>query len=238
MPTSLYSFIRSYTPRLKKDPKEDFLTQIFAWTLANIDRLAYEFCQYIITKIDKPAFSIAENEEIGIETQYSVTSGFIDMFIRIGEGGFICEHKIWAPLGDGQILKYKDALEHAEKGEFYTVLITASKLQHIEDADIKLIWADVYDFLGGVIESYTGTEEFMITQLLQFLKEQGLGRMVPITMEGILSCHPYQAFTKNIDIVFEEIKDYPWEENCKFLKSLNPQNIILHFLDGDGGVKG
>lgn len=33
MNESIFSFIKSYTPSIDRDPKEDYLTQIFSWIL-------------------------------------------------------------------------------------------------------------------------------------------------------------------------------------------------------------
>jgi len=41
-------------------------------------------------------------------------------------------------------------------------LVTASRLQYTQDVDIKLIWADVYDFLDIRVDKYTRTEGFLI----------------------------------------------------------------------------
>ena len=57
---------------------------------------------------------------------------------------------------------YKNVVNCSLKGKFYTVLVTASRLQYTQDVDIKLIWADVYDFLDIRVDKYTGTEGFLI----------------------------------------------------------------------------
>lgn len=60
------------------------------------------------------------------------------------------------------------------EGTFYTVLITATRMQHTQQADIKLIWADLYDFVLGIIDNFDNHERFLLEQLTFFLT--GIGK--------------------------------------------------------------
>lgn len=53
MKSSIFTFIKSYTPSVDRDPKEDYLTQIFSWMLNNIKELDKKYCRYLLDKIGK-----------------------------------------------------------------------------------------------------------------------------------------------------------------------------------------
>lgn len=138
MNKSIFSFIKSYIPTESKDPKEDFLTQILAWLLINVEGFAASYCRFLLSFIKEPFFNCNEYDEFYIETQVAVKNGRIDMIIKQGNNGFICEHKLFSNLSDRQIEKYISNQQALGAGKFHTVLITYSKLQQTQEADIML----------------------------------------------------------------------------------------------------
>lgn len=51
MSESIFSFIKSYTPSIDRDPKEDYLTQIFSWILKNIKSIDKKYIAYLIERL-------------------------------------------------------------------------------------------------------------------------------------------------------------------------------------------
>jgi len=211
---SIYSFIKSYIPNTKRDPKEDYLTQILAWTLINIPEFRQQFIGFLIEHLEKPLFTNLLEESTQVQTQYSNENGFVDMLIWAEGNGFIFEHKIDSTLSINQIEKYRKAVSSMHEGTFYTVLITATPMQHTQEADIKLIWADVYDFVLGVIDDYDNHERFLLEQLTAYLKQQGLGRMDPVNMDNILGYFPGLELESKLDVLFERVMDVEWKAQC------------------------
>jgi len=213
---SIYSFIKSYIPNAKRDPKEDYLTQIIAWTLMKVPGFRQQFISFLIERLENPRFIGLSQEDTQVQTQYSNENGFIDMLMSAEGNGFIFEHKIGSTLSMNQIEKYRQAVRSTHEGTFYTVLITATRMQHTQKADIKLIWADVYDFALGVIDSYDNHERFLLEELTAYLKQQGLGRMDPVNMDNILGYFPGMELESKLDVLFERVLEVDWRAQCSY----------------------
>jgi len=50
MNDTIFDFLRSYVPSAGRDPKEDYLTQLFAWLLMNVNGLDLKYCEYLLKK--------------------------------------------------------------------------------------------------------------------------------------------------------------------------------------------
>lgn len=235
---SIYSFIKSYIPSSKRDPKEDFLTQILAWTLINIPEFKQDYIQFFNKHIDTPVLMDFSEDSILIETQYTNESGYIDMLIREENSGFIIEHKIDSSLSPNQIDKYKKAIEKQYNGTFYTVLITTTHMQHRQEADINLIWADIHDFILGKIDGYENHEHFLLKQLSDYLKQQGLGRMDPINLEHILGYFPGMQLENNLDKIFERLSGTDWPAHWQNIKGSKTESFLPTFKKKRWGRKG
>lgn len=215
----IYSFIKSYIPNTKCDPKEDYLTQILAWTLINIPGFRQQFIDFLLERIENPLFANLLEESTQVQTQYSDENGFIDMLVWDGSRGFIFEHKIDSTLSMNQIEKYRQAISSMHIGDFYTVLITATRMQHTQPADIELIWVDVYDFVLGVTNNYDNHEQFLLEQLNAYLKQQGLGRMDPVSMDNIMGYIPRMELESKLDALFERVMEVDWRARCSNLNT-------------------
>ena len=235
---SMFSFIKSYIPSKDKDPKEDFLTQLFAWMLINVDGLIFEYCNFILEKVNGSSIQIIGNENINVRTQVTVENGRIDLVINLDEHGFICEHKVFAPLSEGQIEKYTNNSSSLGSGVFYTVLVTATKLQHTQNADVKLTWGEICEFLETMIYKYDDIGKFIIEQFTSYLKEQGLGYTEPIKLVELLAHFPAKALEKNLNAIFYEIEGIEWEKQCPGLKQLNSTKFNVKYNKYRWGRKG
>ncbi|NLN84340.1 MAG: PD-(D/E)XK nuclease family protein [Firmicutes bacterium] len=238
MDKSMFSFIKSYIPTKDMDPKEDFLTQLFAWMLINIDGLIFDYCRFLLEKINGSPIQIIGNETISVRTQVTVKNGRIDLVIKLNENGFICEHKIFAPSSEEQIKKYAGVSHSLGSGIFHTVLVTATKLQHIPDADVKLTWGEICELFETKINKYDDIGKFMIEQFTTYLKELGLGYTEPIKLEELLAHFPARTLEKNLDALFSEIQNLEWEKRCPSLKQLNSTNLNVNYKKYRWGRKG
>ncbi len=238
MSDSIFSFIKSYTPRQGRNPKEDYLTQLFAWILSNIEGLSQEYCKYLINFINEQKFILNENDSIKITTQEIVDSGIIDLLIRINDDyGFICEHKVNALLSDGQIIKYNNSSKLLGTGHFYTVLITLTKLQHTQNSDISILWSDIYEWLESIQIELSESNKFLLQQFLTYLKEEGLGVMENINNEDIIGYWSGKSLEKKLDRLFYEIENFDWRKEVSYLKEVNP-NYYSIFNKNRWGRKG
>jgi len=215
MEKSLFSFLKSYIPTEARDPREDYLTQILAWMLIEVEGLLEAYCDYLISLINEPSFERHGSEKIKVQTQVFLQEGRIDLLIKLDKNGLICEHKISSPLRENQIEKYKNGSCSLNLEKVHTVLITYSKLQHNHDADVLLTWEEVDQFLKRFIKEYQGKDVFVIEQLIKYFKEQGL------------------ANSKAIEVIEEEIRKLP----KGYISKKNINNRSYYYLQKREGSK-
>ncbi len=239
MNESIFSFIKSYTPSVDRDPKEDYLTQIFSWILNNIKDIDEKYCTYLLRKIKTEVNNINEDIIISVDTQTTVSNGRIDMVIKIqNKIGFICEHKVWSNLSDNQINKYKECSDELGNETYYTVLITANKLQHTQDADIKLTWSDIGTFMESLMNEYENEERFILLNFINYLNEQGLWKHEKISMEEITSYYTAKSLESKLDKIFESLITIEWENECDNLKTFTKSKYKPKFNKYRWGRKG
>ena len=108
MSLSIFSYLKSYILTEKRNPQEDYLTQLFAWILENIPGTATSYVRFLCDKNSNINIPISDDTLIKVDTQRVVSSGRIDMFLSVDDKwGIICEHKIDSELSENQIEKYK-----------------------------------------------------------------------------------------------------------------------------------
>ena len=69
MKQSLFSFLTSYVPTEKRESREDYLTQMFAWILINVEGYVNEYAKFLCDK--NPDINCPSDSEINpsISTQ-------------------------------------------------------------------------------------------------------------------------------------------------------------------------
>lgn len=162
---SVYEFLASYTPRQGHNPREDFLTQLFAWHLANIPELAKAYIielnqlnQNQAQEIKFPKDNMHDtdiDDDINVETQHKFTNEKIaDMIITIKANEqkkyFIFEHKLGSDLGENQIENYVEGVKkdyNVEERDIITILVTPDKREVSSDIDYVFRWEHVYTFI-------------------------------------------------------------------------------------------
>ena len=238
MSQSIFSFIKSYIPTESRDPKEDFLTQILAWLLINVEGFAKSYCQFLLSHAKEPQFSCNRDEEYHIETQITVNGGRIDLLIKVDNNGFICEHKLLSNLGDNQIKKYLANSQALGAGYFHTVLITFSKHQHSQDADIMITWSDVYEFAEQELINAEGTKRFVLLQFVKYMKEQGLGKYKVVEPEAIVGYFPAMTLANSLENIFGQLATKDWTKDCPNLKAVDEKNYVARYNSMRWGRKG
>lgn len=90
MDNQIFQCLSKYSSSEKMSPKENFLTELFAWMLRNIKDLRSNYVAFLNDRLDasKRLLRIPEEESIAIETQYSRKHNsntiFIDLVIKTG----------------------------------------------------------------------------------------------------------------------------------------------------------
>ena len=220
MKESLFSYLVSYVPTDKRESKEDYLTQMFAWILINVEDAVNIYVQYLCQKGNIP-YTISDNCEFDISTQTTVPSGRIDLLINVGkEIAFLCEHKVHSELSENQIAKYMNDAKLLGNERYYSVLLTYTNLQHTQKADVSIIWSDVYDLFESHLEEFYEENAFVIKQFLRYLSENGMGKQQMITPEALLGYWPAQNLQYKLDTIFRQISEMNFSELCPGIEKL------------------
>ena len=182
MNDTIFDFLRSYVPSDKRDPKEDYLTQLFAWLLINVKGLDLKYCEYLLKKIPNSTFTVTESDTITVETQRTLDNGKrIDLLIKVNDNGFICEHKSYSMVSPKQIIYYSSMAPSLGKGQFHTVLITLGTYYWTQNAVVRFLWSSMYQyFLRLALKKYAlgSVSYFFLDLTLNFLKNNSLGTPV------------------------------------------------------------
>lgn len=203
---NLFTALRSYTPTVGRDPREDFITEAFAWLLRRHTELADAVLTFIA---QQPGGMPGLGEDVVWKTQVTVDGGRIDMVADFGEHGIVFEHKVWSPLGPGQIDKYRAAASSLWPGRHIVVLITASTRQHEQTPDVALTWADVYRVIDNWRQSRNKDPE-LVVDFLGLLADEGLAPPSPISHEAILSYLPAKGLEESVLAVVREATKADW----------------------------
>lgn len=225
---SLFGFLKSYIPSPGRDPKEDYLTQLFAWCLMKLPALRREYCQYLFSRLSGPEIPAPDWDDVSVETQRVLkigdTCGRIDLLISFPlGGGFLCEHKLWSGLGENQIAKYAENSGQLGPGKYYTVLLTASKAQHTQDADIQILWREVQRIMKALqADDLSQAGSFVIPEFISYLEEEGVGELRPIETEGVRGYWKAAALLDSVRGMFQNLARYDWKAICPKLYEMNP----------------
>lgn len=237
MKESIFSFLTSYVPTDKRESREDYLTQMFAWMLINITGFAEAYVNFLCDKnkdIPKPTVF-----EFDISTQEVLSTGRIDLLIRVNSDmSFICEHKVFSELSENQIKKYMDNSSQLGGGKYYSVLLTYSRAQHTQDADVSIIWSDISEFVESIISSYEFEEAFMLGQFLSFLAENGMGKVEPIKPEALMGYWAGVNLSTNLDIIFSQLGNIDWKTECPGIDTFTTSEFNPTFNKMRWGRKG
>ena len=230
MNDTIFDFLRSYVPSDKRDPKEDYLTQLFAWLLMNVDGLDLKYCEYLLEKISNKSFTVSDSDTITVETQKTLPNGKrIDLLITVnGTDGFICEHKIYSMLSPNQIVNYSSMANSLGSGQFHTVLITLGTYQWTQNADVRILWSSMYqDFLQKELENYAddSVHYFMLNQTISYMQNNSLGTYGEITSGAIAGYWETFGLKNVVNNLVENLRIREWDGDCKKLQDCNTQGF-------------
>jgi len=221
MSKSIFSYLVSYVPTDKRESREDYLTQMFAWILENIEGVSACYVQFLCAKIGISLPESTDGLNISISTQTTVPSGRIDLLLRVNQAiGFICEHKVHSELSENQIQKYIDDSSILGTEKYYSVLLTFSTLQHTQKADVSIIWSDIYEFIERILPSYSAEDAFVLKQFMKYLAENGMGKAELISLESMLGYWPAMKLEANLDMIFRQIVESDFEKLCPGIKTI------------------
>jgi hypothetical protein len=230
MNDTIFDFLRSYVPSAGRDPKEDYLTQLFAWLLINVKGLDLKYCEYLLKKTSNSTFTVKASDKITVETQRTLDNGKrIDLLITVNDdNGFICEHKIYSMLSPNQITNYSSMAPSLGAGQFHTVLITLGTYQWTQPADVRILWSGIYqDFLQKELENYANdsVNYFMLDQTISFMQNNSLGTYGEVTSGAIAGYWETFGLKDVVNNIIGDLRVRDWKTDCKKLQDCNTQGF-------------
>ncbi len=237
--TSLFSYLVSYVPTEKREAKEDYLTQAFAWLLKEYKQFASFYIDFLEKRIYSELDGIGNVESVEIKTQKILNDGqsrldlLICSIMSDKKVYYICEHKVDSELSDNQIGRYMSLVSEIDSdpsAEFHSVLITKSIKQHTQTADVRIVWGDIKELIDNflALESERGENtaySFILTQLSMYLAQRGLEHVKPIKADDLKN-HDFDLsrFEKDSDV--EKTLNYFVYRLIDDLGNLNAQAIL------------
>lgn len=204
---SLFKFLTGYVPTEKRESKEDFLTQAFAWLLKEVEGFSEAYIRFLkqnekkelpsnFEKIELPSkfenIEIITQKELKGCTREDGKEGRLDLLISVNSNTyFICEHKVDSELSEDQIKKYMDnkaEIDPTPTAKFYSVLLTKSVSQHKQPANVSIIWGDIKEFVDNFLQEKSSTEDkyrFLLEQFSFYLSERGLEKAKAINKDEL-----------------------------------------------------
>lgn len=236
MNESLFSRLFHYRESEKLSPRENFLTEMFAWMIGNLKQFGHDYVEFLMTKCEnKTSFDSNKSYSVCVRTQVNVKyeekdhfkNRFIDMVINTtGDMGFICEHKVDSEVRENQIQEYascQEQLNGSPNHKFKTVLLTKSTEQHTEKADISITWYDVYKYFSEKFNkgeyNCKPEEKIIIDQFLMYLTEVGMGKRETINANAVEYYCDAMKLETILKSIFNDIcTDVKWEEKFPRIK--------------------
>ena len=219
---SIFSALSSYSPQPSMNPRENFLTELLAWIVNNVDAFGEKYVSFLLNACHAVNPGAEDNEaEIEAVTQQHVSTGYIDMVIydKGRKNAFICEHKIDSPLSENQIKKYMDNSRELEPDyRFYSVLLTKRESQHVEPADVMTIWSKITQLAKDTLDDeslmLTESDQFVLEQFVDFMNMEGLGVSDPINCSNLLTYFSALEVSKGIEKIFRGLTnpEIQWQQ--------------------------
>ena len=183
--TNLFTSLFSYRPREKLTPKENFLTEALGYVLKKDPAALQAFLFLLLAR------QATSKENYQIKTQVSAADekmeyrSFYDLVLTPTKTApktpvLFCEHKWDSKCRKDQLAKY-DRMIH-KKDRYAALVFIAATHDQVDLAEKSVAqirgftWADVYRALRK-LKSPSPT----LTELLEFLNNQGLGPLPPFT---------------------------------------------------------
>lgn len=228
MTGNLFSSLFSYRPRENLLPKENFLTEAFAWVLRDNPALASQLISLILHESGDENVSFTKFK---IETQESYPTKRIpnapDVNIQLVRPDMeICfrdtnnnphwilfEHKWERSADDKQLLQYRKLLDSAtERGHLVFIGRDVAPRDFAIHAELDLIltWTEIYRLITTI-----KNKTFLAEHFLLFLEDHNMAPLKPFESDELI------GYVKGMNV----------EDKCvKLIRRLLDSKVSWHFL--------
>lgn len=216
---NLFDSLFDFHPREGHTPRENFLTESFAYLLQTDDRVLKTWLSIVLGRdINKVTCKIATRptEKDLIADRSFYPDLLIEGIHSKGEPIMVfCEHKWDSVFNQDQLRCYRRLAEgrgnHAVLvflGATHTQLSQAKKC--FSDGFCKcFLWEDVFEALNRITNQST-----LLTEFLEFMKSHGLSPAKPLsveTMRGFLQATDFLKSLSNIANRLNDKANYSWD---------------------------
>lgn len=212
---NLFEALFDFHPREDHTPRENFLTESFAYLLRTDGTVRACWLSILLDrKVER-----AECEIITRQTEIDSDAGtsiYPDLLLEGHVDGeqvaVYCEHKWNSPCNHGQLKKYRKVAE--AKGKHGRLVFVCANIAQRSLADKcftdnyckSLLWEDVFTALNGLANKSTMLKEF-----LDFMKTHGLSPGKPLTVETMRAFLQASDFLKSLLSMANKLSaNYPW----------------------------
>lgn len=192
--------VSSYTPRVDRNPLEDFCTETLAWCLRKSNVLLKQF----IDSLKFPALgSVVHPKLVEVSTQLTwqeeengedeqgqdedSNAGRFDLAIEQKDTFVIVlECKTWAKIDRPQIEKYRREIKNSRRFDAIPLRFLVGLTKYpdtVNGLDRQIRWSATITKLLDTCAETESEARFVIRQFKAFLKEKGLG---PMTLDKVI----------------------------------------------------
>lgn len=175
---------------------EPYLTQVFAYLLANYPR----YREYLFEQ----CFGLAGLGSFEwLEPEHSETNGRPDIFVKFKDARVAIENKIDANFTPEQIQRYKK-----EYGKVILIYRYLADVEQGQFADIRTTWNQVHDFTCKHLQIEKGLDEVqkkLLVEFVKYLEEEGMAAD-RVTWEIVQGTKALKNLYSQILEAFERLK--------------------------------
>jgi len=232
---NLFQSLFTFHSRECHTPKENFLTESFAYLLRTDGRVCSAWLSRLLgTKADEAVCDIwTRGTEHDVEAKTAI---YPDMLIK-GQladrehFAIYSEHKWDSACDEGQLKKY----DKLAKSQNAVLVFIAASHRQTTDAGRCLPrsacfrWENVYEALDNL-----ASKSPILMEFLTFMKTQGLSPAQPLTVEGMKAFLQASDFVRSLENLANKLYiEYPWETIPKRFLS----EPYVHCAYGRAGIR-
>jgi hypothetical protein len=210
---NLFQSLFAFHPRECHTPKENFLTESFAYLLRTDGRLCSAWLSRLLgIKADEAVCEIwTRGTERDVEAKTAI---YPDMLIK-GQladrkhFAIYSEHKWDSACDRGQLKKYAKLAQSQSAG----IVFIAASYKQISDAGQCLpksacfLWEQVYETLDALCDKSP-----LLMEFLTFMKTHGLSPAQPLTIERMKAFLQASDFIRSLENLVNKLRlDYSWD---------------------------
>jgi len=217
LPPNLFESLFDFHPREDHTPRENFLTETFAYFLKTDQSVCGAWLSILLgknTEVTKCEITTRQTET----DQDTDAPIYPDLLLegQLSDGeqfAVYCEHKWDSPCNHEQLRKYRKVAD--KKGRYASLAFVGATYKQRSDAEkcfqdkscSCFLWEDVFNALD-VLPDKTA----ILSEFLGFMKSHGLSPGQPLTVEWMKAFLDASGFLESLKRFANRLNtDYPWE---------------------------